>query len=326
MNPRRAFVLSCWGLLISENNPPSHRDKLCEKDALAGVLDTGLFTRDSRWLLQRCFLWVTRCSQTWWGFKKKKNYDEGAQGRRFSAGFLRVVVHSIQIMDLPSFLYRKCARRGDFSGFLGIPCHSLNSWRAARSLWCIFHQKIVAIPLMKHYKSLAWDSRLILLHLGYKTSVCLEWHAEMIQRTISAFSGTSPSGVYIIKVIFKVISFFQWAWRIFILAATIKSSDLNLFLPPHFLHCWYHENTHHVFSKGHQPARVFNLGWPVSVSLEGGRNIFLAPRCVRTDGTRSKRWEAMEIHLNLRSRRNRGWIRSRQTTTEQAHLTYVMLF
>lgn len=130
---------------------------------------------------------------------------------------------------------------------------------------------------MKHYKSLGWDSRLILLHLGYKTSVCLEWHAEMIQRTISAFSGRSPSGVYIIKVIFKVISFFQWAWRIFILAATIKSSDLNLFLPPHFLHCWYHENTHHVFSKGHQPARVFNLRCPVSVSLEGGGGYFSSP-------------------------------------------------
>lgn len=66
---------------------------------------------------------------------------------------------------------------------------------------------------------------------------------KKLQGTISAFSGTSPSGMYIIKVIFKVISFFQWAWRIFIFAATIKSSDLNLLLPPHFLHCWDLENT-----------------------------------------------------------------------------------
>lgn len=35
----------------------------------------------------------------------------------------------------------------------------------------------------------------------------------------------------------------------------------------------------------------------------GGGAFFSGPRCVRTDGTRSKRWEAMEIHLNLISRR-----------------------
>lgn len=63
-NPRRAFVFSCWGLLISEDNPPTHLGKLWEKDALAGVLDTGLFTRDSTWFLQWCFLWVTRCLET----------------------------------------------------------------------------------------------------------------------------------------------------------------------------------------------------------------------------------------------------------------------
>lgn len=153
-----------------------------------------------------------------------------------------------------------------------------------------------------------------------------------MQGTISAFSGTSPSAMYVIKVIFKVISFFQWAWRIFILAATIKSSDLNLLLPPQFLRCWHQEDTRHVFSKGHPPACVFNLGCPVFVLFfyifcgEGVGGLFPAPHCVRTDGTRSKRWEAMETHLNLISRRDRSWIRSKQTATEQTLLTYVMLF
>lgn len=137
-------------------------------------LDTGLFTRDSTWLLQWCFLWVTRCSETWWGFEKNKNYYGGAEGRRFSTGFLWVVVLSIQIMDHPSFLNWKCVCKGDFLiFFLGIPHHSLNSWRATHSLWCIFNEKPVTIPLMKYYRSLAWESRLIVLHLGYKTSTCL---------------------------------------------------------------------------------------------------------------------------------------------------------
>lgn len=65
-NPQRAFVLNGWGLLIPEDKPPTHLGKLWEKDALAGVLDRGLFTRDSPWFLQWCFLWVTPCMDTWW--------------------------------------------------------------------------------------------------------------------------------------------------------------------------------------------------------------------------------------------------------------------
>lgn len=75
--------------------------------------------------------------------------------------------------------------------------------------------------------------------------------------------------MYIIKVIFKVISFFQWAWRIFILAATIKSSDLNLLLLLHFLRwsCRYQEDTHHVFSK-RSPACTRPQPWVSSVVFD----------------------------------------------------------
>lgn len=90
-----------------------------------------------------------------------------------------------------------------------------------------------------------------------------KWYKQRFQ----SFSGTSPSGMYIIKVIFKVISFFQWAWRIFILP-TIKSSDLNLVLAPRYCAAGIAS-----FSKGHQPAPVFNLGCPVFVFFleRGGR-------------------------------------------------------
>lgn len=181
MNPQWAFVLSCWGLLISENNPPTHLGKLCEKDALAGVLDTGLFTRDSRWLLQWCFLWVTRCSETWWGFKKKKKIY-GVEVKRFSTECFwgDEFFHSHHIS---SFLFEQDAEV-IFWNFIylfilifratraGGPL-LLNSWKAAHLLWCIFNQKPVTVPVMKHYRSLTWESRLIILHLGYETSACL---------------------------------------------------------------------------------------------------------------------------------------------------------
>lgn len=81
---------------------------------------------------------------------------------------------------------------------------------------------------------------------------------------ISAFSRTLPSGMYIIKVIFKVISFFQWAWRIFILAATIKSSDLNLLLLLHSLLA-SGRHTSRIFQRS--PACTRPQPWVSSVSF-----------------------------------------------------------
>ena len=68
--------------------------------------------------------------------------------------------------------------------------------------------------------------------------------------------------------------------------------------------------------KGRQPVCFFNLGWPV---------IWPGPRWVRTDGTKSKRWEMKEIHLSPMGWQD--WIWARQATMKQEPCsTYVMLF